>query len=210
MAEITAQMVKELRERSGAGMMDCKKALVESDGDMKKAAEYLQVKGLAAAAKRSGRATKEGCIGHYVHHDNKTAVLVEVNCETDFVARTDNFRAFAKNIAMHICACSPIVVSSEEVPAKLIEDQRRVFTQQAAESGKPADIAEKMAVGRLNKWLKEVSLLDQTMYDDDSKTVEQLRAEISSKTGENIRINRFCRMSINDGVQEEEETPAAQ
>ncbi|MFA5624017.1 MAG: translation elongation factor Ts [Bradymonadales bacterium] len=208
MVAITAQMVKELRERSGAGMMDCKKALVESEGDMKKAAEYLQVKGLAAAAKRAGRATKEGCIGNYLHHDHKTAVLVEINCETDFVARTDDFRAFAKNIAMHICAASPLVVSSDEVDPALIAEQKSVFEKQAAESGKPADIAEKMAVGRLQKWLKEVSLLDQPMFDDDSKTVEQYRAEISSKTGENVRISRFCRMSISDAVEESQEESA--
>ena len=140
MANITAQMVKELRESTGAGMMDCKKALVECDGDAKKAAEYLQVKGLAKAAKRGGRKTAEGYVGVYRHHDGKTAILVEVNCETDFVARTENFRHFCDELALHICGLNPLGVRREDIDPSIVEDQRRIATEKAIESGKPEDL----------------------------------------------------------------------
>lgn len=201
MANITAAMVKELREKTQAGMMDCKKALAECDGDPKKAEEYLLVKGLAKAAKRGARKTAEGFIGTYRHHDGKTAILVEVNCETDFVARTEGFRNFCQELAIHVCGCNPLVVKREDVDADTLAAQRAIFEQQAAESGKPEAIAKKMAEGRLNKWLAEVSLLDQAWMGDSAEgTVEQKRAEISSTTGENIRINRFVRIAVGENV----------
>ena len=206
MANITAAMVKELREKTQAGMMDCKKALAECDGDPKKAEEYLLVKGLAKAAKRGARKTAEGFIGTYRHHDGKTAILVEVNCETDFVARTDGFRNFCQELAIHICGCNPLVVKREDVDADTLAAQRSIFEQQAAESGKPEAIAKKMAEGRLNKWLAEVSLLDQPWMGDNAEgTVEQKRAEISSTTGENVRINRFIRIAVGENVAAEAE-----
>ncbi len=198
MADISAAAVKELRERTSAGMMDCKKALVESNGDMDKAIEYLQVKGLAAAAKRAGRVASEGFVGSYIHHDGKTGVMVEINCETDFVARNDKFREFSKQIAMHIAAAKPEVVSSDEISEEYLAKQRRIFEGQAAESGKPANIAAKMAEGRLSKWLKEVSLLDQPFVMNPDQTIEQFRAETSGAIGENIVIRRFARFTIGE------------
>jgi len=202
MAEITATMVKELRERTNAGMGDCRKALVESEGDMKKAMEWLQVKGLAAAAKRAGRSASQGFVGSYIHHDGKTAVIVECNCETDFVARTDGFREFAKHLAMHIAAAKPEVVNSSEVKEEMLASQRSIFEQQAAESGKPANIVAKMVDGKVAKWLKEISLLDQPFVMDPDKTIEQFRAETSGKVGENIIIKRFYRISIGEKTEE--------
>ena len=198
MTTITAAMVKELRERTSAGMMDCKKALQETNGDFEEAIKYLRVKGLASAAKRAGRRTNEGVVGHYIHHDNKTAVLVEVNCETDFVAKTDDFKEFVRQLAIHICASEPMVVKPEDIDENTLNEQKTVFAKQAEESGKPAEIALKMADGRLQKWLKEVSLLEQPFLLDAEKTIEQLRSEIAIKTGENIRIRRFVRFSVSD------------
>lgn len=216
MANITAQMVKELRESSGAGMMDCKKALMECDGDAKKAAEYLQIKGLAKAAKRGGRKTAEGFIGTYRHHDGKTAILVEVNCETDFVARTEGFREFCQELAIHVCGCNPMVVRREDLDPEVVANQKRIFLEQALEENRNAKspkpekiIEEKIVPGRLDKWLSEVSLLDQKwMGDNNEVTVEQKRIELSSKTGENIRIHRFARLAIGEGVKEEAEEAA--
>ena len=216
MANITAQMVKELRESSGAGMMDCKKALVECDGDAKKAAEYLQIKGLAKAAKRGGRKTAEGFIGTYRHHDGKTAVMVEVNCETDFVARTDGFRNFCQELAIHVCGCNPLVVRREDLDADVLANQKRIFLEQALEENKNAKspkpekiIEEKIVPGRVEKWLSEITLLDQKwMGDNNEVTVEQKRAELSAQTGENVRINRFARISVGEGAKEEAEESA--
>ncbi|MGN1072634.1 MAG: translation elongation factor Ts [Bradymonadia bacterium] len=213
MANITAQMVKELRESTGAGMMDCKKALVECDGDVAKATEYLQIKGLAKAAKRGARKTSEGYIGMYLHHDGKKAIMVEVNCETDFVARTDGFRDFCKELAIHICGCAPLVVAREDLDPNLLESQKHIITEQALEENrnskkpKPEKIIEENIIpGRLDKWLKEITLLDQHwMGDDHDVTVEQKRAELSSSTGENIRIRRFARIAIGEGVADEPE-----
>jgi len=202
MAEVTAQMVKELRERTAAGMMDCKKALVECDGDLKAAMEYLQVKGLAAAAKRAGRSAKEGFVGHYIHHDGKTGVMVEINCETDFVARNETFREFAKQIAMHIAASKPEVVSSSEVNAEMMASQRRIFEGQAAESGKPENIVAKMVDGKMAKWLKDISLLDQPFVMDPDKTVDQFRQETAGKIGENVVIGRFSRIVIGEKTED--------
>lgn len=214
MANITAQMVKELREATGVGMMDCKKALVESDGDVKKATELLQIKGLAKAAKRSGRKTSEGYIGVYRHHDGKTAILVEVNCETDFVAKTDNFRNFCQELAIHICGCNPLVVRREQIAPEVVASQKHLFLEQALEENKNAKspkpekiIEEKIVPGRLDKWAAEISLLDQHwMGDNGEPTVETKRAELSMTTGENIRIARFMRLAVGEGAVAEETT----
>ena len=201
MSTITASAVKELRERTGAGMMDCKSALVESDGDMDKAIELLRVKGQAKAAKRGERAASEGLVTHYVHHNGKVGVLLEVNCETDFVARNDDFAAFARDIASHIAAAAPRYVTEEDVPEEDRAAEQRVFQEQAAEEGKPPPVQEKIAEGRMKKWLEEVVLLEQTHVNadkHDGKTIEELRAAISATTGENVVIRRFARFAIGD------------
>jgi elongation factor Ts len=198
---ITASAVKELRERTGAGMMDCKSALVESDGDMDKAIELLRVKGQAKAAKRGERAASEGLVSSYVHHNGKVGVLLEVNCETDFVARNEDFAAFVKDVASHIAAAAPRFVSEDEVPEADREAERKVFQEQAAEEGKPPPVQEKIAEGRMKKWLQEVVLLQQEHVNadkHDGKTIEELRAAISSTTGENVVIRRFSRFAIGE------------
>ena len=201
MSTISAGDVKELRERTGAGMMDCKAALVESDGDMDKAIELLRVKGQAKAAKRGERAASEGLVTHYVHHNGKVGVLLEVNCETDFVARNDDFAAFARDIASHIAAAAPRYVTEEDVPEEDRAAEQRVFQEQAAEEGKPPPVQEKIAEGRMKKWLEEVVLLEQTHVNadkHDGKTIEELRAAISATTGENVVIRRFARFQIGE------------
>ena len=201
MSTITASAVKELRERTGAGMMDCKSALVESDGDMDKAIELLRVKGQAKAAKRGERAASEGLVTSYVHHNGKVGVLVEVDCETDFVARNDDFAAFTKDIASHIAAAAPRHVTEDDVPQADRDAERKVFQEQAAEEGKPPPVQEKIAEGRMKKWLEEVVLLNQTHVNadkHDGKTIEELRAAISATTGENVVIRRFARFAIGD------------
>jgi elongation factor Ts len=201
MAAIAASDVKDLRERTGAGMMDCKAALVESGGDMERAIELLRVKGQAKAAKRGERAASEGLVTHYVHHNGKVGVLLEVDCETDFVARNDDFAAFARDIASHIAAAAPTYVTEEEVPDEARESERKVFADQAAEEGKPPPVQEKIAEGRMKKWLEEVVLLNQTHVNaekHDGKTIEELRAAISATTGENVVIRRFARFAIGD------------
>ena len=201
MTAIAASDVKELRERTGAGMMDCKAALVESGGDMDKAIELLRVKGQAKAAKRGERAASEGLVTHYVHHNGKVGVLLEVDCETDFVARNDDFSAFAKDIASHIAAAAPRYVTEEEVPEEDRAAEQRVFQEQAAEEGKPPPVQEKIAEGRMKKWLQEVVLLNQTHVNadkHDGKSIEELRAAISATTGENVVIRRFARFAIGE------------
>jgi elongation factor Ts len=198
---ITASAVKELRERTGAGMMDCKSALVESDGDMDKAIELLRVKGQAKAAKRGERAASEGVVSSYVHHNAKVGVLIEVNCETDFVARNEDFAAFVKDVASHIAAAAPRYVSEDEVPEDDRAAERKVFQDQAAEEGKPPPVQEKIAEGRMKKWLQEVVLLQQEHVNadkHDGKTIEELRAAISATTGENVVIRRFSRFAIGE------------
>jgi elongation factor Ts len=198
---VTASAVKELRERTGAGMMDCKAALVESDGDMDKAIELLRVKGQAKAAKRGERAASEGLVTSYVHHNGRVGVLVEVDCETDFVARNDDFAAFTKDIASHIAAAAPRYVSADEVPEEDRAAELKVFQEQAAEEGKPPPVQEKIAEGRMKKWLEEVVLLEQQHVNadkHDGKTIEELRAAISATTGENVVIRRFARFAIGD------------
>ena len=196
-ATITATMVKDLRDRTGAGMMDCKKALQESDGDMDKAIEILRVKGQAQAAKRGARAASEGVVQSYVHSTGKIGVLVEINCETDFVARNDDFVAFARDIALHIAAAAPQYVSEDEVPEEDRQRELRIFEEQA--SDKPENVRPKIAEGRLRKWLEEVVLLKQEHVNRDKhngQTIEDLRAATASKTGENIVIRRFARFAV--------------
>ena len=199
----SAKDVKELRERTGAGIMDAKSALSEAEGDVEKAIENLRVKGQASAAKRAGRSTSEGTIGSYIHADGKIGVLVEIQCETDFVARNDDFQDFAREVAIHI-AGSPSVpqyVSAEEIPEEAKEAERRVFAAKAAEEGKPEDIIQKIVEGQITKWSKDVALLEQEHIRTDmhqGKTIEDLRQELASNTGENIRIARFARFAVGE------------
>jgi len=198
---IKAADVKTLRERTGAAMMDCKSALAEADGDMDKAVEVLRVKGQASAAKRAGRSTGEGVVASYIHANGKIGVLVEIQCETDFVARNDDFRAFAQEIALHIAAAAPQYVSADQVPDDAEASERAVFEQKAAEEGKPEDVRAKIVEGQLAKWRKEIALLEQVHVNadkHDSKTIEELRAAAASSTGENIVIARFARFAVGE------------
>jgi elongation factor Ts len=197
--EITAAMVKELRERTGAGMMDCKAALKETDGDLDASVDVLRTKGLADLAKKAKRATNEGTVSSYIHAGGRIGVLVEVNCETDFVSRNDDFQGFVRDIAMHIAASNPAYVSRDEVPAEVIEHETSIFMAQAAETGKPENIQAKIAEGRLDKYFKEVCLLEQEFVKNPDITVEQLLGEMVSKLGENMSIARFARFEIAGG-----------
>lgn len=194
--EITATMVKGLRARTGAGMMDCKKALVESDGDVEKAIEFLRVKGLSKAAKKAERETSEGLIISYIHPGNKIGVLLEINCETDFVARTDEFQSFAKNIAMQIAAAAPLAVSREGIPVEIVEKEREICRAQALEQKKPQNIVEKIVDGRIEKFYAEAALLDQVYVKDNDKKVGDLLKETIAGLGENIKIARFARFQL--------------
>ena len=201
--EISAADVKALRERTGAGIMDCKSALAEAGGDVDRAIEILRVKGQASAAKRSGRTTSEGVVTSYIHATGTVGVLVEVQCETDFVARSDEFKEFAREVAIHIAGAPapPVYVSADEIPDDMREAERRVFEAKAREEGKPDDIVGKVVEGQLAKWSKEVALLEQEHVRSDAydgKTIEDLRAEIASKTGENVRIARFARFVVGE------------
>ncbi len=195
---ISAQMVKELRDRTDAGMMDCKRALTESGGDMEKAISYLREKGLSKAAKKAGRATSEGLIGHYIHGNGKIAVLVEVKCETDFVARSDKFRQFAHDVSMQIAAAAPIAVRPEDIPADLLAKEKAIFKAQAMEEGKPEAIAEKITEGRVKKFYKEACLLEQAFIKDDKKTIQDLLNDLVAVLGENIQLGRFVRMALGE------------
>ena len=196
---IKASDVKELRERTGAAMMDCKSALAEAGGDPEKAIEILRVKGQAQAAKRSGRSTGEGIVSSYIHAGGKIGVLVEIQCETDFVARNDDFAEFAREIALHVAAAAPRYVSAEEIPAEEERAERDVFEAKAAEDGKPENVRERIVDGQLRKWREEITLLDQVHVNGDKhegKTIEELRAAAAARTGENIRIARFARFQV--------------
>jgi elongation factor Ts len=198
-AEISAKDVKELRDRTGAGMMDCKGALVEAGGDLDKAIEILRVKGQAQAAKRGARTASEGVVQSYVHATGKIGVIVEINCETDFVARNDDFQEFARDVALHIAAAAPQYVSEEEVPEEDRQRELRIFEEQAAD--KPENVRPKIAEGRLRKWLQEIVLLNQEHVNTDKhggETIEDLRAATASKTGENIVIRRFSRYQVGE------------
>ena len=193
---ISAQQVKELRDRTGAGMMDCKKALQETEGDMEKAIDLLRTKGAAKAAKREGKAANEGAIGTYVHHSGKVGVMVELNCETDFVANTDDFQELARDLAMHVAASRPVAVSADDIPAAEVERERNVYMEQVKAEGKPEHIRAKIVEGKLAKWFKEVALLAQPYVKDTDKTVEQLVTEVSAKVGEKIEVARFARFEV--------------
>ncbi|MDR2695983.1 MAG: translation elongation factor Ts [Deltaproteobacteria bacterium] len=193
---ISAQQVKDLREKTAAGMMDCKKALEESGGDMEKAVDWLRQKGLARAAKKAGRSTEQGLIGSYVHSTGKIGVLVEIKCETDFVARTDAFQEFAKNIAMQIAAAAPLALDAASLDPALVEREREVYRQKAREEGKPDAIVEKIAEGAVKKYYKDVCLLEQPFIKDDKKSVQDLLNEAIATIGENMVIGRFVRMQL--------------
>jgi elongation factor Ts len=200
-ATISAKQVKELRDRTGAGMMDSKNALVEASGDMDKAIEVLRVKGQAKAAKRGERAASEGVVVSYVHHNNKVGALVEVDCETDFVARNEEFSAFAHDVASHVAASNVQYVSEDEVPADIREAEMKVLKEQAAGEGKPEQVQEKIAEGRMRKWLEENVLLHQKHINEEkheSRTIEELRAALSASTGENVVVRRFARFKIGE------------
>ena len=201
MAEVKAQDVKALRERTGAAMMDCKAALQEAEGDIEKAIEVLRVKGQAQAAKRGGKAASEGVVSSYIHADGRIGVLVEVDCETDFVARTEPFKAFAREVALHVAAAAPQYVSEDDVPGEAREAELRILQEQAATDGKPEDVQKKIAEGRLRKWLEEVVLLNQKHVNEEKhggKTLEELRAELAASTGENVVIRRFTRLQVGE------------
>lgn len=196
MAEITANLIKELRERTGAGMSDCKKALTEVEGDLEKASDYLRKKGLAAAAKKGARIATEGLVVSYIHPNNRIGVLLEVNCETDFVARTDDFMRLCKDLAMQAAAANAEFTRREEVPAERVQREREIYAAQLATEGKPANMIEKITEGKLNKFYSEICLMEQAFIKDDKKTIDQLVKETSSRTGENIVVRRFARFKL--------------
>lgn len=198
MTEINAAIVKQLREKTGAGMMDCKKALVEVEGDMEKAVEFLRKKGLATAQKRAGRAMTEGTIQSYIHMTGKLGVLVEVNCETDFVAKNEDFQEFAKNIAMHIAASNPLGIKPEDVPEDIIESEKNIYRAQALEMGKPENILDKIVEGKLKKFYEENCLLNQPFVRDPEISIADLINDLIAKIGENITIKRFMRYQIGE------------
>lgn len=198
METISAAQVKDLREKTGAGIMDCKEALKESDGDVSKAVDFLRKKGLATAAKRAGRAMSEGVIQSYIHMGGKLGVLVEVNCETDFVAKNEDFLEFAKNVAMQIAATSPVAVTQEDVPQEIIEKEKDIYRAQAKELGKPDNIIDKIAEGKLGKFYKENCLMNQAYVRDPDITIADLMNELIAKIGENISIKRFSRFQLGE------------
>ena len=200
MSTISASTVKELREISGAGMMDCKKALTEASGDLEKAIDILRKTGMAKARKKSGRSAKEGIILPYIHPGAKLGVLLEINCETDFVANTDDFKNLSKDIAMHIAASAPMSVSREEIPQETLEREKEIYADQARQSGKPENIIEKMTEGRINKFYQENVLLEQTFVKDPDKTVADLITETVAKLGENILVSRFSRFQLGEKI----------
>lgn len=196
---ISAKDVKALRDRTGAGMMDCKKALLETNGEMEAAIDLLRSTGAAKAAKRSAKSANEGTIGSYVHFGSKVAVMVELNCETDFVAKTDDFLGLAKDLAMHIAAASPMVVSPDDIPEDVVERERQIFLEQVKNEGKPDHIADKIVEGKLRKFFEENSLLKQTFVKDTDRSIEELITEASAKTGEKIEVARFARFQVGEG-----------
>ena len=193
---ITATMVKDLRDKTAAGMMDCKKALTDTGGDMEKAVDLLRQKGLAVAAKRAGRATNQGVVETYIHAGGNLGVMIELGCETDFVAKNDDFRAFARDIAMHIAALNPVAVTREEVSPEVVSREKEIYVQQALDSGKPEAIVEKMVTGKIEKFLSEICLLEQQYVKNPDLTVQDLLNELVGKMGENISIKRFARFQV--------------
>ena len=199
--EVTATLIKDLRERTGAGMSDCKKALVEVQGDIDKAIDWLRAKGLSKAAKKAGREATEGAVVSYIHAGGRIGVLVEINCETDFVGRNDDFQAFAKDVALQIAAMNPLFVRKEEVDQALVAREREVLLAKAKESGKPDAVVAKMVDGQIAKWMKEICLLDQGYVKDPDKSIEVVMQELISKIGENIKIRRFTRFELGEGLE---------
>jgi elongation factor Ts len=212
--EVTATMIKALRDKTGAGFGDCKVALVEAEGNEEKAIEVLRKRGLAQAAKRAGRIAAEGVVGSYIHMGGKVGVLVEVNCETDFVARTDAFQQFVKDVAMHICASEPRFVTKDEVPADEVEKEREIAHGQATSdpknANKPANIIEKMVEGRISKFFTEAVLLEQPFVKDQSITVGELVSKLTAETGEKISVRRFMRYKMGEGLEKKSEDFAAE
>ncbi|AEH45942.1 translation elongation factor Ts [Thermodesulfatator indicus DSM 15286] len=198
MAEITMDMIKKLREKTAAGFMDCKKALEEAGGDMEKAVDLLRQKGLAVAAKRADKATNEGVVAAYIHANKKLGAMVEVNCETDFVARTEEFQQFAYDIAMHIAAANPICVAREDIPEDILNREKEIYIAQAKESGKPEHVIEKIVQGKLEKFYKEVILLEQPFVKNPDLTIQDILNELMSKTGERVQIKRFARFQVGE------------
>ncbi|HUS32535.1 MAG TPA: translation elongation factor Ts [Kofleriaceae bacterium] len=212
--EVTATAIKDLRERTGAGMADCKKALTETSGDMDKAIDYLRAKGLAKAAKKAGREATEGAVVSYIHAGGRIGVLVEVNCETDFVARNEDFMGFTRDVAMQIAAMAPQFVRKEEIPAEYVEKEKAVLIAKAKEdpknANKPDQILSKITEGQVTKWMKEICLLDQPFVKDNDKTIEQLQQELVAKIGENIKIRRFVRFELGEGLEKKKSDFAAE
>jgi len=198
MEKFTAKDVQALRQRTGAGMMESKRALEENAGDMEKAVEYLRTKGIAKAEKRTGKQTSEGVIGSYIHHNGKVGVMVEVNCETDFVARTDDFKQLVKYIAEHIAAAAPVAVDKDQVPQDKVDNERRIFTKQVKESGKPDHLIEKIVSGKVEAYYKDVALVHQAWVREPKKTVGDLVKEASAKLGEHIQVRRFVRFQMGE------------
>ena len=213
--EVNATMIKDLRERTGAGMADCKKALVEVSGDVDKAIDYLRAKGLAKAAKKAGREATEGLVFSYIHGNGRIGVLLEVNCETDFVARNEDFQGFTRDVAMQIAAMAPQFVRKDEVSEDVVAHEREVLLAKAKETGKPEPVIAKMVDGQISKWMKEICLLDQIFVkkgnpDDPDKTIETLQQELIAKIGENIKIRRFVRFELGEGLEKKKDDFAAE
>ncbi len=210
MADVSASMVKELREKTGAGMMDCKKVLAEAGGDMARAEELLRKKGLAAAAKKSSRAATEGAVASYIHMGGKIGVLIEVNCETDFVARTEGFQALVKDLSLHVAAAAPLYVRREEVPAEVIAKELEIARAQAREQKKPEPIVEKIATGKVEKYYAETCLLEQPFVKDDKKKIQDVLNEAVARIGENLQVRRFVRYVLGEGLEKKKEDYAAE
>lgn len=195
---VTAKEVKALRDRTGAGMMDCKNALEETGGDVEAAIDLLRTKGAAKAAKRAGKSANQGTVGHYLHHGGRIGVMVELRCETDFVANTDDFQGLARDLAMHIAAARPMVVRAEEVPPEVLDRERQIYLEQVRAEGKPENIQEKIVEGKLRKFFEEATLLKQPWVKDPERTIENLLTELSAKTGEKVEVARFARFEIGE------------
>ncbi len=208
--EINAKQVNELRQKTGAGIMDCKRALQETEGDLQKAVKYLREKGIAEAGKRSAKVAAEGKVESYLHMGGKIGVLVEVNCETDFVARGDDFQNFCREMAMQVAAANPLYLKKEEVPEKVLEQEREIYRSQALEAGKPEKVVDKIVEGRLRKYFAEVCLLEQPYIREQKMSVDKLLKDIIAKTGENIVIRRFARFQLGEGIEKKQEDLAAE
>jgi elongation factor Ts len=210
MATVTSDMIKQLREQTGAGILDCKKALTEVDGDIEKAVDFLRKKGLSAAAKKSGRAATEGAVASYVHSNNRVGVLLEVNCETDFVSQTADFKAFCQDVAMQIAAMNPSGVRREDLDTAKIEGERSLLREKALAEGKPEKMVDRIVDGQIGKYYSEHCLLEQKFVKDDKKTIEQVQTELVAKLGENIRIRRFVRFELGEGLEKKSSDFAAE